>query len=800
MLACHANGKEELRLNYGVIFKTHGQIQTTNNYWLHSFEMALPMLKYRPIPTSPCVEINVSKSVCQLLQAARLQADLVRTTALESLNDTLSKVRHILPEIQMPSSNSRSKRALLPFIGQLSHSLFGTATEHDVRILAAHIQRLAGQTKTLSRSFQQVGQARASYMTAVDKRFSNAMKGIESNHDAIINIGKQIWYTDHQLVLQTRITGHLVSLAQTANSILVRAEELLQGIILLTQGKLPPSLVSPEMINHLITHIQRKLTVLHPNFKVIYKQPEFYYRTHLFLYTRRGDKIFITIKFPISKMDSYFDLYQISSEPVPVNSSSDHATQLLDLPRYFAISKTKQFYKSMSHNEMLHCQGHVQRVCSSQLHKIPITKSSCTSAIFLQQKEIVKQKCNFRFQVNGLKTSLSQIKPGQILLSNISEFTLVCTGTSKKHKGCHFCIINIPCGCEIYSNEIQLPSFFHNCVNYTGQITKIYPVNLAILQHFFGPKAHEKINPDSMFTKEIQISIPHFQIYNHKFQNILAIERRQHLSLERMVQSAKLKQTIYQSLAEPFMDGTLSLDSDNSIVIYVLSGLACLIAGISPTATTLALKKFKILALTVTTLQQAAKSEALSEFDGVFHYGSSTKAPIPECTFNDKILNLPLYQTIPYMIILIGIVGFLIRVIYKRCNHSTLHLEISSGHDCVILKVKNLTMCPSLWHFTASKTLSNVELEGLVNQTVNIEWGDLMAVNLQTGLSTILPDRIHLTPWQSFKLHKILKQPFQAHLLISHEHLTMKPSICSKSDTCSHPKHDQHCLYPSLPV
>jgi hypothetical protein len=41
--------------------------------------------------------------------------------------------------------NGRSKRALLPFVGDIASNLFGVATEGDVRKLASHINALTKQ-------------------------------------------------------------------------------------------------------------------------------------------------------------------------------------------------------------------------------------------------------------------------------------------------------------------------------------------------------------------------------------------------------------------------------------------------------------------------------------------------------------------------------------------------------------------------------------------------------------------------------------------------------------------------------
>jgi hypothetical protein len=64
---------------------------------------------------------------------------------------------------------------------------------------------------------------------------------------------------------------------------------------------------------------------------------------------------------------------------------------------------------------------------------------------------------------------------------------------------------------------------------------------------------------NTYFKQSVNITIPDFKIYTHKFKEILASDRNDPLSLKRMVKSAKKDETIFQSLSEPILDGQLQL-------------------------------------------------------------------------------------------------------------------------------------------------------------------------------------------------------------------------------------------------
>ena len=77
--------------------------------------------------------------------------DLINTVRAETsarLNDTLETVYKLIPE--STHIKGRGKHSLLPFMGQLSRSIFRTATFDDINVLARHINGLSQRTVKIS--------------------------------------------------------------------------------------------------------------------------------------------------------------------------------------------------------------------------------------------------------------------------------------------------------------------------------------------------------------------------------------------------------------------------------------------------------------------------------------------------------------------------------------------------------------------------------------------------------------------------------------------------------------------------
>ena len=55
---------------------------------------------------------------------------------------------------------------------------------------------------------------------------------------------------------------------------------------------------------------------------------------------------------------------------------------------------------------------------------------------------------------------------------------------------------------------------------------------------------------------------------------VLAADTKFHLSLEKITETAKQDKTIFQTIAEPILDGQIKLNVDWPIILYVVTGFS----------------------------------------------------------------------------------------------------------------------------------------------------------------------------------------------------------------------------------
>ena len=253
----------------------------------------------------------------------------IRTETAFHINNTVNIIRKLVPEINV--QKSRSTRSLLPFIGQLSKSMFGLATEVGIYILAKYINALTRRTEDLSEILSQHGTHFSSYIKATNKRMDNLMAGIHQNEMAINYIQSQVESVASNLhEIFIRMNTRLITHLEHANRSNHEIEEMKSGLLDLVKGKLSSLLIQPEMIATTLHDIQKLLNQKYPVFHMIYKTVQDVCLSENFLYTRNNSNVYITVKFPLFYQQHPLTIYQIISVPIPINATSEQSSVIPD--------------------------------------------------------------------------------------------------------------------------------------------------------------------------------------------------------------------------------------------------------------------------------------------------------------------------------------------------------------------------------------------------------------------------------------------------------------------------------------
>lgn len=759
------------RLNYGIIFQPKGIINFSPDSWYHTFTINLPSpIAIRDVAV--CHETHKEHSCHRVNNIVQHLNILHHQTAI-IMNETVSTIHKMFPQTTLlqdqQTTQSRQKRSLLPFFGSIFKGLFGTATTDDLNVIKRHIQAINNQNVQLARAIRQHGNHLSSFMSKVDDRLNNAMQGLQENHREITTLAVQVNNAFDSLE-QSYSSMFKISLEQISitSKIQSQLEELKLGIFQLAQGRLSPLLIAPHIIRHTISHIQHILNLKYNNFHLPNMNTSDFYKITDFIVARHHSRLFITIKLPLSTFRSHPFIYSVIAVPVPVNSTTSHATQLLDTPEHFIITANKQQYTTIS-SEQLNTCGRTNKdttVCTSNLIWTAITSPSCISALFTNDKNQVHSLCDFRFLRDHLSSSILSLSASSVLLYKIPLLALQCPSGHKMVPGCSFCVLTIPCRCSLSTQSIIIPASLANCGAVTDNITKVHPVNLALLQEFFSAESLTSLSGDTLYPEAISVEIPKLHLYNHSFSHLLANDKAIHLSLKKIAAATKQDSVAFKSLAEPILDGLIDVTPGYFSYTAIISYASATIATTAILGFIWIYSKFRALttSLILANRISATRAYVLPSFSYL-----TPQSPQDTTTLLTTTSTLEDYGIstawIPFITIILIMA---ISMWWRKRNHTTILLELRNHKSCLTIPIFTLNTCPSHWKITPPKMIANVEVIGSLRPIIHIDWLNWSIIHFASQRPIQIPCDIHINPWTAYLTRAMCQSEYFAYIIIKH--------------------------------
>ena len=104
-----------------------------------------------------------------------------------------------------------------------------------------------------------------------------------------------------------------------------------------------------------MNEIQTLMHMKYPGFHLTKHKPSKIYENAKFVNMHHDSKLYVTVKFPMSSHAKPLSLFKVLSYPMPVNDTSDHATQIVDLPEFFVLTHDSQFYATFKYSDFSYC-------------------------------------------------------------------------------------------------------------------------------------------------------------------------------------------------------------------------------------------------------------------------------------------------------------------------------------------------------------------------------------------------------------------------------------------------------------
>lgn len=316
------------------------------------------------------------------------------------------------------------------------------------------------------------------------------------------------------------------------------------GISSLTRGYISPFLVPQEEIEKILSHVSQKVLKrpLYSGLRLPSASAAYYYGLKTVAYTHLlnnesepdgGTTLYVSLSIPLFKAGYTLPVYRIDTYPVPVTAgiAASTATErkvgftlLKGLPDFIAVSDNEEVYVELEKSLFLSCSGYPQaKICSSGMPSLKKRRSgsmSCAFAIFIENREEVLRKCDFRY-VNtdqwkpyGTAVQLSADSTFLVHASQRGPFPdrwrLSCPMSPLRPQTvlplCNMCRIKIPCFCTMSGADFYLPSRYTDCMiaNKSEQSTPtyLYHMNIGMIQRLFPNSAEAKLTSYAYFNKK----------------------------------------------------------------------------------------------------------------------------------------------------------------------------------------------------------------------------------------------------------------------------------------------------------
>ena len=785
----------KIRLNYGVVFTPSGRLHPSQDIWLHTVAVELPhQLQLKPL-NMKCPKVEPArgdlktKPKCRSLLALAQNLHEIRQDSVDELNVLIHNIHKWLPNTTHDfTPDSRSKRKILGFIGDLQHTFFGVATDKSVRILRDHINMLHNQSYLLNDRFNHQLSNFASFVKSSNHRFNNLRELIDTNHIALeevtTNINEIYDYLDTNIYLTTILVKEL----QAHSHFYFSLENLYSAIIDLTHHSLSPFLIPIHTARSIINDISLTLKTKLPTFKLQFSHPKDLYENKNFIWTHHNNTIYITIEFPITSHPLHLQVYKVDSYPVPLNYTTTHATQLLNLPPFIAFSTDGLYFAELASDEWNQCLHTHHRPCHLPVPYQQTAYPTCTAALYNQQQDHIKTLCDFRFIYHAINPSLVLLPDHSYIVSNMSSLSVTCPSSVYTIKGCMFCIFKMPCACSIAAVHKYLPPQMANCRNTSniGAITRLFPTNLGLLLQLYDTHQIVHISGDTYFTAPKYFKHPDFAFYSSNYSSLIAADKQEDLSLQRMAFAAQLNSSIYRHLSEPFLDKLE--DSASSVffsfsISYILPIVSIATTALNMLVCAYLFYKHRVLVAAMAALNQPNAAGGFPTLPLEIHTLFPPKPTLTTTTTASTVdCSVTPHDYVPHILLILFILT-LITYLYRKFTklthtHTTLCFDVTNGHSCVRLSAIHLPYCPQFWHVMATSDIEKITINHYILPTVTITWNSLIISDLLSGKSHNPNLTFRINTIKALYLRKLLTHDCFIYPLALHAGYAQHLKIC----------------------
>ena len=484
----------------------------------------------------------------------------------------------ILPDTKSP----RRARGLFNIVGEISKSLFGTATTKDQDVLTTHIEDITDRTSNVNERLTSLEDSLGSYLVQQTTHDELIERAMTINEQYINLTAIQLQRETRQVELRVAEAINFVHLTNlhyttTLNDIYLEIKSKVDAVHDLLRGYLPKELVSVKEMKDTITHVASEVSK--KNSKLTHVNHAYYYHVDDIDYKREGNLLFIKVKLPISQIEALFRVYHAQSIALPIDNNEGRYSQMELEFNYLAINSDETVYALLTEKEYFFCKGNSYKRCDS-LFKIYTPKdSTCLYALFTDHARDISKLCT-ALVVNNPNDFIFSLNAGEYYV-NTQDTNWIQTCDGKKQEtitACKHCVVTVPCACSLRGHHIRIPRRLEDCLNSTSPTQK-HAINLPALLAFYGESAQLlNLSANRRFKKKVSTKVPTFKVIRDEYTDVVAKLKTQDISLQAVAEHIKSNRKTFASPSAKLRDDLGWFANKRSNSIFGVSGLSLIVA------------------------------------------------------------------------------------------------------------------------------------------------------------------------------------------------------------------------------
>ena len=363
-----------------------------------------------------------------------------------------------------------SKRAILPFVGTLLSTLFGTATTGELSKLKQGLSSLASSETQLrsvvresllliNKTHEAVRENR-DVIIQLRNATENFHTEIATVYRKLSNIDTEVSYVE--MVTKIHDAFHVVSYAlkETRRSLTELTWQISDAI----HGKLSMLLVKPSELLKLLIKIQGNLEGgASLPFPLTYSEVYKYYQYLQPLMLPDGERFHVVIVLPLVHSHSKFRMYTVISIPTPNEDLGVSLSYKLEAD-HVLISENATYYSLIQSTDINQCKSLQQCRFNAPWFKVD-GYPSCVMAHYLERQDDIDKYCTLEASRLGGLPVLYKLYDSYWVVVTLKDFSLHITckkGSPRLIKqqvvsGMHMIVLNPHCSTD--SKYFHIPRF-----------------------------------------------------------------------------------------------------------------------------------------------------------------------------------------------------------------------------------------------------------------------------------------------------------------------------------------------------